>query len=61
MKTVQFFTHRAPSSAIHLLSDPFPERLNSTTSLFARAENLASQREYLASARRSQALAVVKK
>ena len=43
----QFFTHRPPSSGIHLLSDPFPERLNRTAPLFTRAEILSSQREYL--------------
>jgi len=53
MKAMQLFTHRPPSSGIHLLSDPFPERLNtSTTSLFARAENLSSQREHIAASRR---------
>jgi len=61
MKTAQFFSHRAPSSTIHLLSDPFPERLNSTTSLFARAENLSSQREYIASTRRLRTTQTAKK
>ena len=48
-----FFAHRPPASGIHLLSDPFPERLNSSTTLFARAEKLSSQREYIAACRRS--------
>jgi hypothetical protein len=48
MKVIQFFTHRPPSKAVHLLSDPFPERLNTGTSLFRRAENLSAQREHIA-------------
>jgi len=52
MKALQIFTHRRPSSGIHLLSDPFPERLNASTTLFARAETLSSQREYISSTRR---------
>jgi hypothetical protein len=43
------FSHRPPTTGIHLLSDPFPERLNRRVSIFTRAENLASQREYLSS------------
>ena len=39
-------------SGIHLLSDPFPTRLNSSTTLFERAESLSSQREFLSSTRR---------
>jgi hypothetical protein len=52
MKALQLFTHRPPTSGIHLLSDPFPERLNTSTSLFSRAESLSSQREYIAASRR---------
>jgi hypothetical protein len=52
MKALQIFTHRRPSPGIHLLSDPFPMRLNATTSLFERAEMLSSQREFLSSTRR---------
>jgi len=52
MNALQIFTHRRPTSGIHLLSDPFPNRLNATSSLFERAENLSSQREFLASTRR---------
>ncbi len=52
MKALQLFTHRPPTSGIHLLSDPFPERLNGATSLFTRAETLSSQREYIAASRR---------
>jgi hypothetical protein len=52
MNTFQIFTHRRPTSGIHLLSDPFPNRLNSQTSLFERAEMLSSQREFLTSTRR---------
>jgi hypothetical protein len=48
MKPSQFFSHRPPSSGIHLLTDPFPERLNGTTSMFSRAENLSAQREFVA-------------
>jgi hypothetical protein len=48
MKVTQFFTHRPPSRTIHLLSDPFPERLNSSPSLFRKAENLSAQREHIA-------------
>lgn len=60
-RTTQFFTHRPPSSGIHLLTDPFPERLNGRTSLFNRAETLSSQREYIASAGRSRAAALTAK
>jgi hypothetical protein len=53
MNRPQFFTHRPPTSGIHLLSDPFPERLNTnTSSLFARAESLSAQRAYIAASRR---------
>ena len=52
MKALQLFTHRPPTSGIHLLSAPFPDRLNSTTSLFSKAESLSAQREYIAVARR---------
>jgi hypothetical protein len=51
MNALQIFTHRRPSSGIHLLSDPFPTRLNASTTLFERAEMLSSQREYIASTR----------
>ena len=51
MKALQLFRHRAPSSGIHLLCDPFPERLNFSTTLFSRAETLSSQREYIAASR----------
>jgi hypothetical protein len=44
MKALQLFTHRPPTSGIHLLSDPFPERLNGSTNLFTRAEALSTQR-----------------
>jgi hypothetical protein len=52
MNALQIFTHRRPTTGIHLLSDPFPNRLNATTSLFQRAETLSSQREFLTSTRR---------
>jgi hypothetical protein len=52
MNALQIFTHRRPTSGIHLLSDPFPTRLNASTTLFERAETLSSNREYLASTRR---------
>jgi hypothetical protein len=61
MNAIQLFTHRPPTSGIHLLSDPFPERLNGTTSLFTRAETLSSQREYIAASRRLPMLPVKKK
>jgi len=61
MKAMQFFAHRPSSSGIHLLSDPFPERLNSSTSLYARAETLSSQREYIAASRRPVTHAAKKK
>ncbi len=51
MKALQLFTHRPPTSGIHLLSDPFPERLNGSTTLFNRAETLSSQRAYIAASR----------
>ena len=47
MNTLPFF-HRPPTSGIHLLSDPFPIRLNADTSLFKKAETLSLQREYIA-------------
>jgi hypothetical protein len=52
MKALQIFTHRRPSPGIHLLSDPFPNRLNSSSTLFERAETLSSQREFMSSTRR---------
>jgi len=52
MKAMQLFSHRRPSSGIHLLSDPFPERLNNARNMFARAVTLSSQREYIAASRR---------
>ncbi len=52
MKAFQIFAHRRPTSGIHLLTDPFPPRLNSSSTLFERAEMLSAQREYLASTRR---------
>jgi hypothetical protein len=51
MNPLQIFTHRRPSSGVHLLTDPFPTRLNASTSLFERAEMLSSQRAYLTSTR----------
>lgn len=55
MKTLQLFRHRAPTPGIHLLCDPFPERLNVQTSMFARAEYLLAQREYIAATRKKAA------
>ena len=52
MNALQIFTHRRSTPGIHLLSDPFPNRLNTQTSLFQRAETLSSQREFLTSTRR---------
>ncbi len=52
LSRTQFFTHRPPTSGIHLLSDPFPARLNGVTSLFNRAETLSTNREYIASSGR---------
>jgi len=50
-RTTQFFTHRPPTSGIHLLSDPFPQRLNGSSSMFQRAEQLSSQRAFIAATR----------
>jgi hypothetical protein len=61
MNRPQFFTHRSPSSGIHLLSDPFPQRLNGDMTLFSRAETLSAQREYIAASRRLRVMAVNKK
>jgi hypothetical protein len=61
MKTLQIFTHRRPANGIHLLSDPFPTRLNATTTLFERAESLSSQREFLSSTRRIPMVSFLKK
>jgi hypothetical protein len=49
----QFFSHRPPTSGIHLLSDPFPARLNGSISLFERGESLSAQREHIAAAART--------
>ena len=57
----QFFTHRPPTSGIHLLSDPFPARLNASASLFNRAEALSSQREFIASSGRLRLATALKK
>jgi len=57
----QFFSHRPPSSGIHLLNDPFPERLNGSSTLFSKAKTLSAQREYIAATRRLRVLAVDKK
>jgi hypothetical protein len=56
-----FFAHRPPTSGIHLLADPFPVRLNSSTTLFARAEMLSSQREHIAASRRPLQRSISKK
>lgn len=61
MKALQLFTHRPPTSGIHLLSDPFPERLNGSTSLFTRAENLSYQRAHFAAPRRPLTQSLTKK
>jgi hypothetical protein len=61
MKAFQLFTHRPPTSGIHLLSDPFPERLNGSTSMFNRAEALSSQRVFFSAARRAPVQATGKK
>jgi hypothetical protein len=61
MKALQLFTHRPPTSGIHLLTDPFPERLNGATSLFTRAETLSSQRAYFAASRRPAMQQITKK
>ena len=61
MNAFQIFTHRRPTSGIHLLSDPFPERLNAVTTLFERAEMLSSQREYIAPTRRLPGVELKKK
>jgi hypothetical protein len=51
MTTFQFFSHRPPNATVHLLSDPFPVRLNSSATLFERAELLSSQRTFIPSLR----------
>jgi hypothetical protein len=61
LSRTQFFTHRPPSSGIHLLSDPFPARLNGTMPMFARAEALSTQREFIASSGRLRMAAAAKK
>ncbi len=52
MNALQIFTHRRPASGIHLLSDPFPIRLNASTTLYERAELLSFQRTFMSSTRR---------
>ena len=61
MNSLQIFTHRRPASGIHLLSDPFPERLNASTTLFERAELLSSQRSILSSPTRRIPIAEMKR
>jgi hypothetical protein len=61
MKALQLFTHRPPTSGIHLLSDPFPERLNGSTSLFNRAETLSLQRVIIAAPGRPRLPVITKK
>jgi hypothetical protein len=61
MNALQLFTHRPPTSGIHLLSDPFPERLNGATSLFNRAEYLSSQRAHFAAPKQPRTQLIGKK
>jgi hypothetical protein len=61
MNRPQFFTHRPPTLGIHLLTDPFPERLNGEASLFTRAESLSAQREYIAASGRLRQTTALKK
>jgi hypothetical protein len=61
MNPLQLFTHRPPTSRITHLSDPFPERLNGSSSLFNRAEYLSSQRAYFAAPKAPQLLPTGKK
>jgi hypothetical protein len=61
MNAFQLFTHRPSTSGIHLLSDPFPIRLNASTTLFERAELLSSQREYIAPTRKLPTVELKKK
>jgi hypothetical protein len=61
MKALQLFTHRPSTSGIHLLCDPFPERLNTSRTMFSRAETLSSQREYIAASRKPAKATALKK
>jgi len=45
------FAHRPPSPGIHLLSDPFPERVQSPSSLRAENEDLISSKQKSAKAK----------
>jgi len=60
MNAIQLFTHRLPSSGIHLLSDPFPERRNGMTPFF-RTETLSSQRAYFVVSKRPRTQTLTKK
>ncbi len=40
----QFFTHRPPSTGIHLLNDPLPERIESPASVRVSSEQLVSKK-----------------
>jgi hypothetical protein len=50
LKVLQLLTGRLPASAIRI-NDPFPERLNGSTSLFNRAETLSSYRVHVSTSR----------
>jgi hypothetical protein len=50
MNVLQLLTGRLPTSAIRI-NDPFPERLNGSTSLFNRAETLSSYRVHVSTSR----------
>ncbi len=50
MNVLQLLTGRLPTSGIRI-NDPFPERLNGSTSLFNRAETLSSYRVHVSTSR----------
>ena len=62
MHAVQLFSHRPPSSTIHLLNDPLPERWSAdVTALFSRKETLSARQAHIAASGRVRATSAKKK
>jgi len=62
MNAVPLFSHRPPSTKIHLLCDPLPERWNpDIASLFSRKETLSARPAYIAASKRLRPRIVPKK
>jgi hypothetical protein len=62
MHDVQLFSHRPPSTKIHLLYDPEPERWNpDIAALFSRKETVTGRQAYIAGSKRLRPRVVIKK